>query len=155
MARKLLMLGIVVALIAIGALIGKQLGGDNRATVVGESSRYSGGSGVRSLTQSVGASGTGQVHEVRDGGSIQAAVSGAKPGDVIRVFPGTYSESVYIDKDDILLSGVVLDGAWPIMEGNKELNDAVLYSGNDITVENLHIQHYKATPSWVRRATTS
>jgi parallel beta-helix repeat protein len=138
-----MMLGIAFALIAIGALIGRQLGGDNRATVVGDGSRYSAGNDVRSLTQSVGASGSGQVHEVRDGGSTQAAVSAAKPGDVVRVFPGTYSESVYIDKDDILLTGVVVDGAWPLMEGNKELNDAVLYSGNDITIENLRIQRYK------------
>ena len=63
------------------------------------------------------------------------------PGDVIRIFPGTYHETVYIDKDDIVLSGVVIDGAWPVMEGASKLNDAVLYSGNDITVENLQIQH--------------
>ncbi len=143
MAKKLAMLIIAIALIAVGAFVGKQFGGDNRGTVIGDSSRYSSGSDVRSLGQSVGASGSGVMHEVRDGDSIQAAVSAASPGDVINVFPGTYSESVYIDKDDILLSGVILDGAWPVMEGNKELNDAVLYSGNDITVENLRIQHYK------------
>ena len=83
------------------------------------------------------------MHDVRDGDSIQAAVAAAQSGDVIRIFPGTYSETVYIDKDDIVLSGVVVDGAWPVMEGESKLNDAVLYSGNDITVENLQIQHYK------------
>lgn len=50
---------------------------------------------------------------------------------------------MYIDKDDILLSGVIVDGQWPTMEGGQTLNDAVLYSGNNITVENLHITHYK------------
>ena len=143
MARKLLLTIMGVALLAAGIFAGMWFGSDNRGTVVGDASRYAAGSAVDSLTQSVGASGSGAVHDVRDGDSIQSAVAEANPGDVIRVFPGTYSETVYIDKDDILLSGVIVDGEWPVMEGNKELNDAVLYSGNDITVENLRIQHYK------------
>ena len=143
MAKKLVSIVFAIALIAVGIYIGKQVGSDNRGTVVGDGSRYESGSDVSSLLQSVGASGTGVVHEVRDGDSIQAAVSAASPGDVIKVFPGTYVESVYIDKDDILLSGVIVDGDWPVMEGNKELNDAVLYSGSDITIENLRIQRYK------------
>jgi parallel beta-helix repeat protein len=71
------------------------------------------------------------------------AVAAAQSGDIIKIFPGTYHETVYIDKDDIVLSGVVIDDVWPVMEGDSKLNDAVLYSGNDITVENLQIQHYK------------
>jgi parallel beta-helix repeat protein len=127
-----------------GVFAGMKFAGDNRDTVVGDSSRYiaiSEGGGA--LTKSVGGSGTGAVHEVRNGDSIQAAVAVAESGDVIRIFPGTYHETVYIDKDDIILSGVVIEGAWPVMEGETKLNDAVLYSGNDITVENLQIQHYK------------
>ena len=84
-----------------------------------------------------------QHHQVRDGQSIQEAVRRAVPGDVIQVFPGTYKETVYIDKDDILITGVIEQGKWPTMEGGQKLNDAVLYSGNNITVENLHITHYK------------
>ena len=144
MGKKLLMIIAAVVLLIAGAIGGMKFAGDNRGTVVGDTSRYnvetSGGS---ALTGSVGGSGSGAVHEVRDGESIQAAVAAAQAGDVIKVFPGTYSETVYIDKDDIVLSGVVVDGAWPVMEGDKRLNDAVLYSGNDITVENLQIQHYK------------
>ncbi len=144
MGKKLLMIVAAIALLVIGAIGGIKYAGDNRSTVVGDTSRYAveaqaGGA----LTRSVGGSGTGNVHEVRDGDSIQAAVAAAAEGDVIRVFPGTYSETVYIDKDDLVISGVVQDNQWPILEGNKELNDAILYSGNDITIENLQIQHYK------------
>ncbi len=144
MGKKLLLIVAAIALLLIGAFAGMKYAGDNRATVVGDTSRYSatmqeGGA----LTRSVGGSGTGIVHEVRDGDSIQAAVAAAGEGDVIRVFPGTYSETVYIDRDDLVISGVVLDNQWPVLEGNKELNDAILYSGNDITIENLQIQHYK------------
>lgn len=84
-----------------------------------------------------------KVHQVKDGASIQDAVEKAVPGDTIKVFPGVYKETVYIDKDDIILSGVIEEGEWPVMDGEKKLNDAVLYSGHGITVENLKIIHYK------------
>jgi len=144
MARKLLMITAAIGLLVVGAFAGMKFAGDNRGTVVGDASRYSAvTTGGGALTKSVGGSGSGTVHEVRNGDSIQAAVAAARAGDVIRIFPGTYHETVYIDKDNIVLSGVVIDGAWPVMEGETKLNDAILYSGNDITVENLQIQHYK------------
>lgn len=144
MSKKLLSLAVAVGLLGGGTYLGTQLAGDNSATVVGGADRYAAKtSAVGSLAKSVGASGKGQVHEVRDGQSIQEAVKKAAPGDVIRVFPGTYKETVYIDKDDILLTGVIENGQWPTMEGERKLNDAVLYSGNNVTVENLRITHYK------------
>lgn len=144
MGKKLILTIASMVLLILGAIAGMKFAGDNRATVVGDTARYNAdASSGGELTRSVGGSGTGTVHQVRDGDSIQAAVAAAQSGDVIRIFPGIYSETVYIDKDDIVLSGVVVNGEWPVMEGNRELNDAVLYSGNDITVENLQIQHYK------------
>ena len=41
------------------------------------------------------------IIEVREGDRIQDAVNQATPGDEIRVYPGLYSETVYVDKDDI------------------------------------------------------
>lgn len=85
----------------------------------------------------------GDVIEVKKGESIQTAVEAANPGDLIRVYPGTYSENVYIDKDNIGLQGVVIDGEWPTLDGKKEINDAFLYSGNGILIENFKIINYK------------
>lgn len=85
----------------------------------------------------------GNIIEVKNGNSIQKAVKEANPGDLIRVFPGTYSENVYIDKDNISLQGVVIDGEWPTLDGKKKINDAFLYSGNDILIENFKIINYK------------
>ena len=85
----------------------------------------------------------GEIIEVKDGGSIQEAVKAANPGDLIRVYPGTYSENVYIDKDNIGLQGVVIKGNWPTLDGKKEINDAFLYSGNGILIENFKIINYK------------
>ena len=83
------------------------------------------------------------IHEVRDGNSIQASVKAAAAGDTILVYPGTYRETVYVDKDDITLKGVVEDGEWPNLEGDKQLNDAILYSGNGFSVEWFKITNYK------------
>ncbi|MFT5482292.1 MAG: parallel beta-helix repeat protein [Halieaceae bacterium] len=85
----------------------------------------------------------GTIIVVNAGESIQAAVQRAVPGDTIRVMPGTYKETIYIDKDDIALSGVVVKGEWPILEGEHLRNDAILYSGNGVIVENFWITHYK------------
>ena len=104
-----------------------------------ELSRNIGGAGslaVPTLAQ-------GTIHEVMDGDSIQEAVLNAQPGDTVMVYPGTYSETVYIDKDDIVLMGVVEEGEYPTLDGNKELNDAILYSGSDITIDSFKIMDYK------------
>ena len=85
----------------------------------------------------------GETIEVRKGEKIQAAVAKAKPGDIIMVYPGTYFETVYIDKDNIRLYGVIEKGKRPTLDGKKELNDAILYSGNGIVVENFTIKNFK------------
>ncbi|WP_102798960.1 parallel beta-helix domain-containing protein [Bowmanella denitrificans] len=112
---------------------------------------YSGGSGndnkpsgrtglVRAIHTSAQ---NGTVHEVREGQLIMDKVKIAEPGDTILVYPGNYSETVYIDKDNIRLTGVIEEGRRATLDGKGHLNDAVLYSGNDIVVENLLITKYK------------
>ena len=85
----------------------------------------------------------GSIHIVNPGDSIQTAVETAQPGDTIQVMPGTYSETVYIDKDDIHLVGVIEQGERATMDGLDKLNDAILYSGNNIIIENFRITRYK------------
>jgi parallel beta-helix repeat protein len=85
----------------------------------------------------------GNILIVKDGESIQAAVQKAQPGDTIQILPGTYRETVYIDKDNIALIGVIRGGDWPIMDGESKRNDAVLYSGDGVRIENLKIIKYK------------
>jgi len=80
--------------------------------------------------------GAGKVIVVKPGESIQAAVASAHSGDTVQVLPGTYHETVYIDKDDIALVGAIHGGDWPTLDGEGKQNDAVLYSANGIRVEN-------------------
>lgn len=86
---------------------------------------------------------TGEIFEIKDGDLIMDAVKAAQPGDLIRVYPGTYSETVYVDKNDITFQGIIRDGEWPTLDGKKELNDAFLYSGNGIHIEGFKITNYK------------
>lgn len=80
---------------------------------------------------------------VKAGDSIQAAVTAAEPGTIIRIAPGTYHETVYIDKDDIRLIGSIEAGKRPVLDGEGRLNDAILYSGNNVVIENLELRAYK------------
>ena len=80
---------------------------------------------------------------VKAGESIQAAVTSALPGTIIRIAPGTYHETVYIDKDDIRLIGIIEAGKRPVLDGEGRLNDAILYSGNNVVIENLELRAYK------------
>jgi len=84
-----------------------------------------------------------RVVVVNDGESIQDAVIKAKPGTTIQVKPGTYHETVYIDKDGIRLIGIIEKGKRAVLDGQGILNDAILYSGNNIVVENFKIIAYK------------
>ncbi|MFY0651357.1 MAG: right-handed parallel beta-helix repeat-containing protein [Cyclobacteriaceae bacterium] len=131
-------------LIAIGVVAGKFFFSSNSGALP-PPVRYtneSAGSGDGSATLTASRV-TGETIEVKDGESIQEAVADAKPGDLIRVYPGTYNETVYIDKDDISLQGVIENGEWPTLDGQKQMNDAFLYSGNGILIENFKIIKYK------------
>ncbi len=99
----------------------------------------SGGHVGASLTQDR----RGKVWVVKEGQSIQDAILKAQPGDTVQVMPGTYRETTYIDKDDITLLGVIQGQAWPTLDGEGKRNDAVLYSGNGVRVENLKVIGYK------------
>ena len=107
---------------------------------------------VGGVVRSIKTPSNGVVVVVKDGESIQEAVAAAEPGTVIKVLPGTYRETVYIDKDNITLSGVIEQGNYPVLEGDGLRNDAVLYSGNGVTIENFYITHRRAAgtcaPCW-------
>ncbi|MDC0173387.1 cytochrome-c peroxidase, partial [Gammaproteobacteria bacterium] len=112
--KNLNSLAISLAVITFAA--GWYLGGSNDALTITSSSggeSYSGGyQAEKSSSASSGAvkvrTTEGTTHIINPGDSIQAAVELALPGDTIQVMPGTYSETVYIDKDDIHLLGVIV-----------------------------------------------
>jgi parallel beta-helix repeat protein len=146
------------ALLAVGAgvYLGRATKPDRVVSSASSGASYGGGfraegvaaDAVRAATssgtiKSVAGPAPTNVVIVKDGESIQAAVKAAPPGTIIRVLPGTYHETVYIDKDDIRIIGVIEAGRRALLDGRKKLNDAILYSGNNFVVENLEIRNYK------------
>jgi parallel beta-helix repeat protein len=95
------------------------------------------------ISAPIGAAAMGANWTVRNGESIQAAVTRAAPGDRIDIEPGTYSETVYIDKDRIDLHGIVRDGHWPVVDGKGQIDNGVITSGHGVTIEYLWVRGFK------------
>jgi len=63
----------------------------------------------------------------------------------VRVMPGLYEETVYIDKDDVDLIGVIVDGHRPILDGSKkDLHDGIIASGHGVNIEGFHVRNYRS-----------
>jgi len=156
--NKGLVLGLVVVVVAFGAgtYLGRATKSDMVITSSSTGASYGGGfraegdaaasaaaATAAGSIKSVAGPATDKVLVVKDGESIQEAVKRAEPGTTIRVMPGTYHETVYVDKDDIRIIGVIEEGRRAVLDGEGKLNDAILYSGNNFVVENLLITKYK------------
>ena len=83
------------------------------------------------------------VLTISPGEEIQSAVNKAKSGDTIKVMPGLYKETVYIDKDGIKLSGVIHGDQWPVLDGEDVRHDGILVSGHGVTVEKMHVKRFR------------
>lgn len=147
MKTKILILILLVATFVGGLYFGKR---SAPATVIVDSSQgksFKGGYTERDNgdvnQRATSEDRQGSIIQVKPGELIQDAVKRAQPGDTIQVLPGTYSETVYVDKDDIRLIGVIQQGKRATLDGFGKLNDAILYSGNGFVVENFRIQNFK------------
>ncbi len=149
MSKKSIVIGTLAVIVAAGAgyfVARKQSSGSSSADIATAQSLLSAsraGASGKGDAASLTAALTGKTITVKPGEVIQNAVNQAQPGDTVQVMPGTYNETVYIDKDNISLLGVVKEGQWPVLDGMSKLNDAVLYSGNGIRVENFKIVKFK------------
>jgi len=154
--KTVLAIAALAAAVAGGAYLGRASKSDMVITSSAGGAEYAGGfkaegeaaekvkaaANAGSLKSVAGPPGPHSV-VVKDGESILQAVKNAEPGTTIRVMPGTYSETVYVDKDNIRIIGVIEAGRRPVLDGKKQLNDAILYSGNNFVVENMEIRNYK------------
>ncbi len=94
------------------------------------------------------------THTVLPGETIQSAVDKAQPGDTIEVSYGVYHERVVVDVSNITLVGIANDqGEWPILDGQGELADGIISSGNNFKVGNFHIRNYNDNGVLVEGAT--
>lgn len=80
---------------------------------------------------------------VQPGQRVQTAVDRAQPGDTVLIPYGIYNERVVIDISDLTFQGIPNeDGEFPIFDGQGKLSEAVIASGNNFTVGNLHVRNY-------------
>lgn len=87
--------------------------------------------------------GSGHQFEVNPGESIQAAVDQARAGDTVLINYGTYHERVVVDLNDITILGVPnAAGEYPILDGQGELSEAVISSGNNFEIGYLAVKNY-------------
>ncbi len=143
--KKVLYTFTVLALV-LGAYF---LGQKNSGTTLNYTDTQTGKSYAGGVSEATGAGSEAATQAPRTvvtvsaGESIQEAVKNAQPGTEIRVMPGVYHETVYVDKDDIRLIGVIEKGVRATLDGQGTMNDAILYSGNNFVVENFKITAYK------------
>ncbi len=72
--------------------------------------------------------------------TIQAAVDGARSGDLVLVSPGTYHEAVKITAKGITLRGT--DRNTVVLDGGDKLANGVTVTANGVAVENMTIHSY-------------
>lgn len=80
---------------------------------------------------------------VEAGLSIQSVVDRARPGDTVLIPFGTYHERVVVDLNNITILGVAnAAGEWPTLDGENQLSEAIISSGNNFEVGNLRVVNY-------------
>jgi cytochrome c peroxidase len=97
--------------------------------------------------------GSGQVHVVNPGESIQAALDGAAPGDTVQVLPGTYHEALRVQTDSVILEGVIDGDERPTLDGDGMLANGILGIGNYFTVSGLRVVNYTSNGVTVQGVT--
>ena len=100
-------------------------------------------------TTNVGSEGNSQeprdsmVLTVENGETLQEAIDRAQPGDTLEIPYGIYNERVVIDISDFTMVGIPNgEGDFPILDGQGELTEGVIASGNNFTIGNLHVRNY-------------
>jgi parallel beta-helix repeat protein len=88
-------------------------------------------------------SGEPRTLTVQPGESIQDVVDLARPGDTVMISYGTYNERVVVDFNDISILGIANDaGEWPTLDGQGEMTEAIISSGNNFEVGKLRVVNY-------------
>ena len=74
---------------------------------------------------------------------IQAIIDRAQDGDTILVEYGVYNVRLAVDVNGLTIEGVPnADGDYPIFDGENTLSEAIIASGNDFEVSQLHVRNY-------------
>lgn len=93
------------------------------------------------LTACGGDSGVSRTIRVTPGGtSIEDAVDSARPGDIVVLAPGTYSEAVKVSRRDITIRGE--DRNAVVLDGGDRLANGFFVAADGVAIENLTVRHF-------------
>ena len=81
---------------------------------------------------------------VSAGQSIQAGINLAVSGDLVRVMPGHYHETLSVDVSGITIQGIEIDGKKPVLDGKQVLADGLVGSGSNLEIRNFNVVNYTA-----------
>lgn len=99
-----------------------------------------------------GGTGRAKIVVPRDYGTIGEAVDAAPPGAKIVLRPGTYNESVRIDKPGITLKG--RDRFRTVIHGNDEVLNGIIVTGTeDVEIRNLTVRNFRRAGVFINDTT--
>ncbi len=75
-------------------------------------------------------------------GTIQRAVDDARPGDMVMIEPGTYTESISVETNNITIRG--RDRNSTIFDGDNRLENGVMVLSDGVAVENLTARRFRS-----------
>jgi parallel beta-helix repeat protein len=92
---------------------------------------------------------------VHAGGSIQAAVDAANPGDIIQIEAGTYHEAIVVNKAGIQLIGITGAGNERVIienPGDEDNGITVRSNGDGFVLKNVTVQNFEENGVFMIRA---
>jgi hypothetical protein len=75
-----------------------------------------------------------------DFATIQEAVDAAEPGDLILIGPGTYTEAVVVETENLVIRG--LDRNTVVLDGQDQLPNGFQVFANGVAIENLTVHNF-------------
>lgn len=92
---------------------------------------------------------------VHRGGSIQAAVDAAQPGDIIHIEAGIYKEAILVDKPGIQLIGLACNPSEKVIiqnPGDEENGITVRDNGDGFVLKNVTVEDFEENGVFLIRA---
>ncbi len=86
----------------------------------------------------------GRIITVQPDQKIQEGINLAVAGDIVRIKPGLYHETLSVDISGVVIEGLSEGDNRPILDGQEKLADGIIGSGSNVVIRNLIIKNYTA-----------
>jgi len=94
----------------------------------------------------------GRIITIQPDQKIQEGINLAVAGDIVRIKPGLYHETLSVDISGVVIEGFSEGDNRPILDGQGKLADGIIGSGSHVVIRNLIIKNYTANGIMINRA---